>query len=171
MNTELALSLARLDGYLRGVVTVDGDIRQYTAEAFVVAGKDSTDHSPEAMIRDFYAAQTDVQFSSSQKLEHGLGDLERQLGSYLTRRPWGLSEQTIAQDLLNDRRRFLAFRIMDMIAEMAPEARNLRGVYKLDTNGSDSRSQVTFFCIRIEAGFLVLQFNDHSLRIRASGTE
>jgi hypothetical protein len=166
MNSNLEIAVARLDGYLSGVVAVDGDIRQYTAEAFVVSGKNSSD-SPEVMIHDFYAAQTDFQFSSSQKLEGGLGDLERHLGGYLIRRPWGLIEQTIAQQLVDARRAFLAFRIMDMIADIAPEARNLRSVYKLETSASGSSSQVTFFCARIDAGFLVLQFNDRSLFIRA----
>lgn len=170
MNSNLEIAVARLDGYLSGVVAVDGDIRQYTAEAFVVSGKNSSD-SPEVMIHDFYAAQTDIQFSSSQKLERGLGDLERELGGYLIRRPWGLVEQTIPQQLVDDRRAFLAFRIMDMISDMAPEARNLRDVYKLDTGASGSRSQVTFFCVRIDAGFLILQLNDCSLRIRAHSTQ
>jgi hypothetical protein len=169
MNSNLAISVARLDGYLSGIVAVDGAIRQYTAEAFVVSGENSSD-SPEAMIRDFYAAQTDFQFSSSQKLEPGLGDLERQLGGYLIRRPWGLTEQTIPQQLVDDRGRFLAFRIMEMISDMAPEAHNLRGVYKLESSASGSSSQVTFFCVRIDSGFLVLQFNDRSLFIRAHDT-
>jgi hypothetical protein len=169
MNSNLPIDVARLAGYLSGLVAVDGDIRQYTAGAFVVSGKNSSD-SPEVMIRDFYAAQTDFQFSSSRELERGLGDLERQLGGYLIRRPWGLVEQTIPQQLVDARGAFLAFRIMDMIADMAPEARNLRGVYKLETSASGSRSQVTFFCVRIDAGFLVLQFNDDSLFIRAHGT-
>jgi hypothetical protein len=169
MNSNRAIDVARLAGYLSGLVAVDGDIRQYTAGAYVVSGKTSSD-SPEAMIRDFYAGQTNFQFSSSQKLERGLGDLERQLGGYLTRKPWGLVEQTIAQHLVDDRRKFLAFRIMDMIADIAPEARNLRDVYKLESSPSDARSQVTFFCVRIDTGFLVLQFNDDTPFIRAQAT-
>jgi hypothetical protein len=164
MNNDLAVHVAHLDGYLSGVVAVDGNIRQYTAEAFVVSGKNNLE-SPEAMIRDFYAVQTDFQFSSSQKLERGLGDLERQLGGYLIRKPWGLAEQ-IAQQLVEDRRRFLAFRIMDMIADMAPETRSLRTVYKLEASASGSSSQVTFFCVGINVGFIVLQFNDRSLSLR-----
>ena len=127
MDSSLASTVGRLHGYLSGVVAVDGEIRQYTAEAFVVSGENSSD-SPETMIRDFYAAQTDIQFSGSQKLERGLGDLERQLGGYLIRRPWGLVDQAIAQQLVEARRAFLAFRIMDMIADIAPEARNLSSV-------------------------------------------
>lgn len=162
MDSSLASTVGRLHGYLSGVVAVDGEIRQYTAEAFVVSGENSSD-SPETMIRDFYAAQTDIQFSGSQKLERGLGDLERQLGGYLIRRPWGLVDQAITQQLVEARRAFLAFRIMDMIAGIAPEARNLSSVYKLEAGASGSPSQVTFFCVRIDAGFLVLQFNDRSL--------
>jgi hypothetical protein len=169
MDSSLANAIARLHGYLSGVVAMDGEIRQYTAEAFVVSGKNNSD-SPEAMICDFYAAQTDIQFSSSQKLERGLGDLERQLGSYLIRRPWGLVDQPIPQQSVDARRAFLAFRIMNMIADMAPEARNLHSVYKLETSGSDSSSQVTFFCVRIDVGFIVLQFNDRSLFLRAHNT-
>ena len=169
MNSNLAIAVRYLDGYLSGVAALDGAIRQYTAEAFVIPGKNSSD-SPEALIRDFYAAQTDFQFSSSQQLQRGLGDLESQLGGYLMRRPLGLDEQTIPQQLITDRRAFLAFRIMDIISDMAPEARNLHSVYKLETSASGSRSQVTFFCVRVATGFLVLQFNDDSLRIRAHGT-
>ena len=99
MNNTLEIATARLAGYLSGAVAVDGDIRQYTAGAFVVSDKSSSD-SPEALIHAFYAAQTDFQFSSSQKLNRGLVDLESQLGDYLIRRPWGLVEQTIAQQLL-----------------------------------------------------------------------
>ena len=169
MNNDLAAPAAHLDGYLSGVVAVDGDIRQYTAEAFVVSGKDSSE-SPEAMIRDFYAAQTEFQFLSSQKLERGLGDLERQLGGYLIQKPWGLAEQIVAQQLVEDRRRFLAFRIMDMITDMVPEARNLRSVYKLEASASGSSSRVTFFCVGINTGFLVLQFNDRSHFLRTHNT-
>lgn len=168
MNNELALSISGLDGYVRGVVAVDGEIRQYTADVFLVSGTGHADNSPENAIRNFYVAQTDIQFLSSQRLEHGLRDLERLLGHYLIRRPWGLAEETIAPHSLDDRRRFLAFRIMDMIGEMAHEARNLSEVYKLETGGSDTRPQSTFFCIRINAGLLVLQFNDDSLRIRTA---
>jgi hypothetical protein len=169
MNSDLAVDAARLSGYLHGLTSVDGDIRQYTAEAHVISRKNSAD-SPEVMIRNFYAAQTVVQFSSSRKLERGLGDLERELRAYLIRRPWGLVEQTIAQQSIDDRGRFLAFRIMDMISDIAPEAYKLCSVYKVETSGSDSQSQVTFFCVGIDVGFLVLQFNDNSLRIRADRT-
>ena len=162
MDSSLANAITRLHGYLSGVVAMDGEIRQYTAEAFVVSGENNSD-SPETMICDFYAAQTDIQFSGSQKLERGLGDLERQLGSYLIRRPWGLVDQAITQQLVEARRAFLAFRIMDIIADIAPEARNLSSVYKLEAGAPGSSSLVTFFCVRIDAGFLVLQFNDRSL--------
>jgi hypothetical protein len=169
MNSNLAIDVARLAGYLSGVVSVDGDIRHYTAGAFVVSDGNSTD-SPEAMICDFYAEQTAFQFSSSHELDGGIADLERQLGGYLIRRPWGLVEQTIPQQSVDARRAFLAFRIMDMISDMAPEARSLRSVYKLETSASGSDSRVTFFCVRIDTGFLVLQFNDDSPFVRAHGT-
>jgi hypothetical protein len=157
MTDDLAVRVARLAGYLSGLAAEDGDIRQYTASAFVVSGKDD---SPEAMVHDFYAAQTDLRFSSSQKLERGLGDLERQIGGFLIRKPWGLAEHTIAQEVVDNRRRFLAFRIMDIIDEIAPEAFKLRSVYKLESMHPGPVSQVSFFCVQINSGFLVLQFND-----------
>ena len=169
MNNDLAVHVARLAGYLSGLAALDGDIRQYTASAFVVSGKDSSE-SPEAMIHHFYAAQTDIHFSSSQNLAGGLGDLERELRDYVIRRPWGLPEQAIAPHLIDSRRHFLAFRIMDMIAVIAPEARNLRSVYKLESKGSGTDSELTFFCIRTDAGLLVLQFNDDSPFMRAHST-
>jgi hypothetical protein len=169
MNSTFATAVAHLGGYLSGVVAVDGGIRQYTAGAFVVPDTISTD-SPSDVIRNFYSAQTDFQFSSSVKLERGLGDLERQLGDYLIRNPWGMIEQVLPQKLIDSRRAFLAFRVMDMISEMAPEARKLHNVHKL-VSASESSSHVTFFCVGIDAGLLVLQFNDDSLFIRANSTE
>jgi hypothetical protein len=168
MTDDLAVKVARLAGYLSGLAAEDGDIRQYTASAFVVAGKDSVD-SPEAMVHDFYAAQTDLRFSSSQKLERGLGDLERQIGGFLIRKPWGLAENTIAQEVIDNRRRFLAFRIMDMIDDISPEAFKLRNVYKLESMQPGPVSQVSFFCVQIKSGFLVLQFNDDMPFIQAHG--
>jgi len=166
MNNDLAIAVAHLAGYLSGAVASDGDIRHYTAGAFVV-GDENGAESPEAMIRTFYAKQTILQFSSSQKMDRGLADLERQLGGYLIRKPWGSIEQSIPQQVVDARRAFLAFRIMDMISDMAPEARNLCSVHKVEKDSSGSDSQVTFFCIRINPGFLVLQFNDDSPFVRA----
>ena len=169
MSDDLAARVERLAGYLSGLAAEDGDIRQYTASAFVVSGKNGSD-SPEAIVHGFYAAQTDFVFSSSQKLEQGLGDLERQIGEYLIRKPWGLAEQMIAQEVVDNRRRFLAFRIMDMIDDIAPEAFKLRSVYKLESMHPGPVSQVTFFCVRIDSGFLVLQFNDDTPFIHAQGS-
>lgn len=162
---DLAVEVAKLSGYLSGLAAEDGEIREYTAAAYVVSGSSGAE-SPEDLIREFYAAQTDMKFTGSQKLEGGLGDLERQLGSYVIRRPWGVPDQTIAQNLVDDRRRFLAFRIMDMIDAIAPEAYRLRCVYKLESMHPGPVSRVTFLCVRIDVGFLVLQFNDDTERIR-----
>lgn len=170
MSSKLAISVAHLGGYLSGVVAVDGEIRQYTAGAFLIADVDSTD-SPASTVRKFYAAQTDFQFSSVQKLERGLNDLEQQLGSYLIQKPWGLIDHIIPQTLVEARRAFLAFRIMDMISDIAPEARDSNSVHKLVTSASSATSEVTFFCVGIDGGLLVLQFNDDSLFIRASSKQ
>lgn len=159
MNSDLVVGIARLAGYLSGLAAEDGDIRQYTASAYVVSGQESSD-SPEVMIHDRYAAQTDFLFSSSQKLERGLADLDSQLYSYVIRHPLGVSEKTIPHQLVADRRRFVVFRIMDMIAEIAPEAYKFREVHKLESIHPGPVSQVTFFCVRTNSGFLVLQFND-----------
>ena len=165
MNYDLAAHAAHLSGYLSGLAAVDGHIREFLGAAFVVSGEGSD--TPEAMIRDYYAAQTDFQFSSSQKLESGLGSLERELCAYVVRSPWGPAGQAIDSQSINDRRRFLAFRIMDMISDMAPEAYPLRTVYKLESKQHGEEVEVTFFCVKINAGFLVLQFNDSKPFIRA----
>jgi hypothetical protein len=164
MSNTLAAGAAHLDGYLSGLAAGDGDIREYTAGAFVVPTNDDAD-SPESLVRKFYSHQADLQFSSSQSLESR--DLENQLRSYVIRRPWQLAGQVTAQQLVDDRRRFLAFRIMDMIEDIAPKARRKGSVYKLESSGDGSTSEVTFFCIRIDAGLLVLQFNNDAPFIRA----
>jgi hypothetical protein len=164
MSSDIAVGTAHLDGYVSGLAARDGDIREHTAGAFVVAESDPSD-TPEKLIHDFYAAQTDFQFSGSQRLESGLRELEHQLCSYVIRRPMGLDGQ--GQQFVEDRRKYLAFRIMDMVDTIAPEAHGLRTVYKLESKGRATRSDVTFFCIKTTTGFLVLQFNDDSPFIRA----
>jgi hypothetical protein len=166
MNDDLIAHVARLAGYLSGLAAEDGNIRQYTASAFLVSGHDSSD-SPEVMIHDHYAAQTDFRFSSSQRLERGLADLDSQLYGCVVRRPLGVPEHTIAHELIADRRRFVVFRIMDMIGDIAPEAYKLAEVHKLESIHPGPVSQVTFFCVRINSGFLVLQFNDDTPFINA----
>ncbi len=52
MTDDLAVKVARLDGYLSGLAAADGDIRQYTASAVIVSGKDSGG-SPDAMVHAF----------------------------------------------------------------------------------------------------------------------
>ena len=169
MNDELAITVAHLAGYLSGLAAEDGDIRQYTASAFVVFRKNESD-LPETLIHELYAAQTDFRFSSSQLLDRGLGALERQIGGFLIRKPWGLAENTIPEQVIDDRRRFLAFRVMDMIDDIAPEASAMDRVHKLESVHQGPVSQVTFFCVQITVGFLVLQFNDDGPFIHAHDT-
>jgi hypothetical protein len=166
MNDDLIVHVARLAGYLSGLAADNGNIRQYTASAFLVSGQGGS-NSPEVMIHKRYAAQTDFRFSSSQKLDRGLTDLDSQLYGFVIQRPFGVPENTIAPEVIADRRRFVVFRIMDMIGDIAPEAYKLREVYKLESIHPGPVSQVTFFCVRINSGFLVLQFNDDTLFIKA----
>ena len=167
MNDDLIAHVARLAGYLNGLAAEDGDIRQYTASAFLVSSQGGSD-SPELLILSHYAAQTDLRFSSSQRLERGLTDLDSQLYECVIRRPFGVPEHTIAHELIADRRRFVVFRIMDMIDGLAPEAYKLREVHKLESIHPAPVSQITFFCVRISSGFLVLQFNDDTPFINAN---
>jgi hypothetical protein len=157
MSADILVTTAHLDGYLSGLAALDGDIRQYTAGAFFVSESNPTE-TPEKSVHEFYSAQTDLQFSGSQKLKSGLRELEQQLGGYVIRKHRELVDE--GQQFVEDRQKYLAFRIMEMVSDIAPEASGLRTVYKLESKGRDARSDVTFFCIRINSGFLVLQFND-----------
>ncbi len=59
---------------------------------------------------------------------------------------------------------------MDMIDAIAPEAFKLRSVYNLESMHPGPVSQVSFFCVQINSGFLVIQFNDDMPFIQAHST-
>jgi hypothetical protein len=164
INEELTTAISRLDGYLSGVLAIEGLIRQYSAFAFILQPKQDGD-SLESMIRDFFAPHATLQLSNLVKLG-GLGDLEHIIRPHLIRRPLALGEGALDQQAILDRQKFLAFRVLDLIASISPEAGPSPNVYKIEGQAPESRSQSTFFCMQLSKGFLVLQFNDDSLALR-----
>jgi hypothetical protein len=161
MDSELLANTGRLDGFLNGISEVDGSIRQYSAFAFAVTAKADTD-LPGPLISDFYARQTSMRVESSERLLGGMGELERSIRPYLLRDPFGIAKSGSTAQLVEDRQKYLSFRVLDHIERISAEARTINSVYKVHGNAIGSKSRCVFFCIRIRNGFLILQFNDNT---------
>jgi len=166
MNFDLQTLVAQLDGFLSGLASIDGRIRQFTAHAFPLQGGEI---GPQQQISEFYKGQANFEFHNGIKFDHGLKQVETEIQTFLLRDPFG-SKIAINSEVVLERKRFLAFRILDLIDQISPETHDLNSVWKFEGKAHNSESICTFFCFKTNAGYLVLQFNDDSAWVGMGGT-
>ncbi|MES2672550.1 MAG: hypothetical protein V4673_19305 [Pseudomonadota bacterium] len=150
---KIEKEVARLDGFISGVVTLNGKIRDYTAFSYVIDLKDD-DFSIERSLKEHFSWLPSLNFSNVQRLEYGLRDLEVEI------RPFLLMERPNLKDgNFVDLRRYLSFRIMEIITA-AIDGTKVIDVVMAIADPEPSSTKSVFFCIRMEAVLIVLQFND-----------
>lgn len=157
MNTMSASKIdrevARLDGFLSGVVSLNGKIRDYTAFSYVIDLKNDS-YPIEACLKEHFSWLPKLDFSDVLRLEHGLRDLENEIRPFLV-----IETSDLRNGKLIDLRRYLSFRIMEIISAAIDDARVIDVVRAVAAHEPSSTHSV-FFCIRIETALVVLQFND-----------
>lgn len=146
-------NVARLDGWLNGIATFSGNIRDYSAFSYLIE-LDVNSCSIELALRNFFSTQANLEILDIESLKHGLQDLELELETYLVR-----DTDHVSMDNLLDIKKYLSFRTMDLIATILNGKRDIE-VLKLNGNFDSSKSICVFFCIRIKSIVLVLQFNN-----------
>ena len=76
MNDSISESVARLDGYLAGISSIDGNIRSYSAFAYLIECKnDGFDKA----LEKYFSTQGKLSFSYINFLDIGLRELENEL--------------------------------------------------------------------------------------------
>lgn len=144
-----------LDGYLGGISSLNGGIRQYLACAFVTEHKD---RDVVAGVADFYAPDFQIQYSTAELLPGGLKELEKAIQSYLIQNLLGEHAQFESKQL-EERKRYLAFKVIDLIDDVLDCDQKNSEVFKF--TGYSNNVYYTFFCVVYGDKILNLQFNEN----------
>ena len=149
------IAVSRLDGCLYGLSTICGGISDYSAGAMLLDSVDDQGSIHSAIV-DYFPAEANFGEFSFSCCEKGLGDLERDIQRYLLNNILGenVFDNT---DRLIDRRKYISFRIMDMIDLVIGDCQNPK-VFKINAKINNSDSRCVFFAIVLNGRILVLQF-------------
>lgn len=143
--------IARLDGYIFGLSSLNGSTRHFSSRAYIVECRDGTVVNG---IKDYFEWNPGLSFSNVQQLERGLKDLELEIRPFLARDLIDLSPAK-----LEELRHYLSFRVMDFVSDILGGQRNYP-VLKLTAESEPSSSECVFFSIEVGARAIILQFND-----------
>ena len=153
MESSLAQMAVRLDGYLDAIASVDGGEREFFASAFIV---NNPGGSAGDFLVDYFGADAQLEIHSASEIIDWARYLERALSGLVLHKPFGWQERHAGTDL-NDRRRYISFRIMDMIA-FASEGYDIPFLQDIKAGAPGSCAQTRFFLMPVGADYLVLQF-------------
>lgn len=150
MSDDFCAKVSQLDGFLSGIAALQGYIRQYGFNSFVIERKPG--ESIDSALRGYFYWNSDLEFEKIETLPHGLRDLEKLIGYYLIIFAHGFK----ADDL----RRYLSFRVMEIISDIVPYGEALEVIF-LKKTSTFSSSDVVFFVIKSKDFWLVMQFNNN----------
>ncbi|CBL47280.1 hypothetical protein HDN1F_36970 [gamma proteobacterium HdN1] len=148
------MNIEFLDGYLGGISALDGAIRQYLACAFMTSfnrGDVVED------VRIFYSPDFQLQCSAAEIMPGGLKELEKEMQSYLIQNLLGYHLQFDAKSI-EERRRYLAFRVMDFLCELLGSDVRESKVYKFEAYLNNICYK--FFSVSCKNKVLHLQFSE-----------
>ena len=146
------IEVARLDGFLFGTTLFSGRVRDYSANSYLI--KLGEFSSVESSLINFFSDQAKLVISNVKYLKNGVGELEREIENYIIRDTYNVN-----RDNLTSLRKYLSFRIMDLIDDILDRNWNV-DVLKMDGIFDSSESISIFFCIQMKDAIFVLQFND-----------
>jgi hypothetical protein len=148
--------IARLDGYLAGVVDCDRLIRERSGIAFELPST-----APEICVEHklalFFEPRGILTFGNSELLEGGMRAFEQQLVKEFLQLPLGIDFESRAQTI-RDRRNYMVLRVMDQIEDIMGFGENYE-IKRLNGALDTSKSSITFFSISNRNLNLVIQFN------------
>lgn len=161
MNDSISKNVARLGGYLAGLTSIDGNIRSYSAFAYLIK---HDDRSFDDALSHFYSAQVELSFAYVSLLTNGLRDLESEVRDFILRDAFFLShkEKRMNSDkALIDRKKYISFRVMELISQVIEYSKN-RKVYKAEKSLNNPGSRIVYYGVLSDQFYLVIQFNDDS---------
>lgn len=159
MDNKPTEDIARLDGFLSGISSLDGSIRSYSSFAYSI--EPNGDSFDQALIR-FFSDQGNLFFSSVESLENGFRDLELEIRNFVLRDIFCFHQKQQDKTIKNEissRKKYVSFRLMDIISQIF-ETRDQYKTYKAEGQLDNSNTLCVFFGVVSKDLCLVLQFND-----------
>lgn len=150
------MNLAQLDGYLNGIASISGNIREYSANAQLLNAPDDKKAIRSSII-NFFSPEVTFKKIDIEKIKLGFAGLELDIQNYILDDVAEVQQSELGQRWLLDRRKYLSFRVMDLIY-LITEYDTDRNIYKVAANFTDDNSTVIFYCIPFDGQILVLQF-------------
>ncbi|MEW8623918.1 MAG: hypothetical protein AB2559_20280 [Candidatus Thiodiazotropha endolucinida] len=147
--------IAWLDGYLNALSSIDGGLRSYFATAFIL---ESDNKSAASTLADFFKPEISLSISRVDEINDWHGYLEQALVDVLLKIPLGVQRE---DDLVSERRKYLAFRIMDSIGSMI-ESYEKSLLLDVEVTCINHESRCRFFLISCNEQYIVLQFTDEN---------
>ncbi len=150
---DVQSNIARLDGYLYGLSSTCGAIGQYLSGAIFLNSKDTEEDIGSAII-DHFPTEAGYRNIDVNRIDAGLAGLEMEIQSYLLVDT--LNEEA-CDKALSDRRKYISFKIMDMIDMIICDARE-PSVYRISADVCTLGSSCEFFAVFFNEGILLIQF-------------
>lgn len=161
MNQFLEIEVARLDGYIHGITELSGKIREHLGAAYLIPRSDQSMSAADLLI-SHYARQTQFDFASIVQLPGGEADLEAELCDYIVINVLG-SVDCPSHEAVLDRKKYLSFRMMDMLETICNQLGSCVSAFKLIAKYDFTyKTQSVFFGLMFDSALLVLQFNKMS---------
>lgn len=136
MNELTKLRASVLEGYLTCLSGIDGDIGEFHSSAFLLE-RFSEDASVDLV--NFLKPHASLSIKKVEKISGWGKYLETEIRSMILRKPLGSGHNK--EDILNDRKRYVSFRIMDMIGSIVNDDTfeliwDIHGVFESDMSSA-----------------------------------
>lgn len=145
--------IGRINGFLYGLSSLNGALRDHVNFPYGIKSDDPSRSTCDLINHDF-KGQDVCAFPDAATVRLDRRILQTRIRPFLIR-----DDNIILSDSLADLRRYLSFRLMDMIEDVFGEGYRDLEVSEITSGDTPNTGDTTFFCLRSSSLLLVLQFN------------
>jgi len=153
------IGVARLDGFLTGVMALNGRINDYYAGAFFI--ENTTEQNLDINLIRYFQSRCTLNLSDV-KYHIKYSQIEQEIQIFIAENILNYPTSHFDCKAIDDRKKYISFKILDMIEFLMPNHEQSSYVFekciKIDGLIKSSTSKDTFFCFPCAHHFLVLQF-------------
>jgi len=154
MKDDSDLMIARLDGFLEALAAIDGATRERVFSAFTM---DVDQDDIASSLKQFFGDDAFLGVSTINQIIEWDSYLERELAQITLNDLIGKGAG-VGSSQLDERKRDVAFRIMDMIS-FASEQQQPKCLFDVKARFGSANVETKFFALHLGTRYLVLQFS------------
>jgi len=153
------IGVARLDGFLMGVMALNGRINDYYAGAFIL--ENTTEQNVDINLIQYF--QSRCQLNVDMKYDVKYSQIEQEIQVFIAENILNYPIGHFDCKAVDDKKKYISFKILDMIEFLMPNSEytsyRFEKAIKIEGLIEHSTSKDTFFCFPCAQHFLVLQFS------------